>query len=190
MRFWFLVVCLAPIFFWGHENRETPAREWLERSYLPALSGKVLYVGVGSYTREYHLLTKTPLQFATLDYDVEKALFGSPYGHHTADFLTFQTEEPFDHVSLFGVMGHPPTVTTSKYNIIDEEAISQAVQQADRLVKVGGTLQLGPNHRDFLGQDAAFWLEQFSRPPLDKYIVIFSASFSDNIVWWGRKVRE
>lgn len=189
MRFWYLLVYLIVPLLWGHDILDVPARGWLEHSYLPSLSGKILYVGVGSYTREYHLLTKNPLQFVTLDYDKEKACFGSPYGHHIADLLTFEAD-PFDHVSLFGVMGHPPTVTTSRYTLIDEETISQAFQQADRLVKLGGTLQLGPNHRDFLGQDIPFWLDQFSKAPLDKYEVIFSASFSDNIVWWGRKIRE
>jgi hypothetical protein len=190
MRFCHLVIYLVSILCWGYEVLDLPAREWLEASYLPSLFGRVLYVGVGSYTRQYHLLTKSPEQFTTLDYEVEKACFGSPYGHHTVDFLTFPSEEPFDHVSLFGVMGHPPTVTTSKYTLIDAKTISQAFQQADRLVKVGGTLQLGSNHRDFLGQDAPFWMEQFSKPPLDKYEIIFSASFSDNIVWWGRKIRQ
>lgn len=190
MRLHGLLACLAFSSLWGHEISEMPAREWLEGAYLPALSGNILYVGVGSYTRDYYRLTKTPLQFMTLDYDGEKACFGSPYGHYTADLLTFEPEELFDHVSLFGVMGHPPTVTTSKYTIIDEDTISQAFFQADSLVKVGGTLQLGPNHKDFLGQDAHFWLKQFSRAPLDKYEIIFSATYSDNIVWWGRKTRE
>ena len=193
MKSWILLLYLTSAIsgpIWAYETVDKPARVWLENSYLPALYGKVLYVGIGSYTREYHLLTRTPSQFMTLDYDIDKASFGSPYGHYIADLLTFKSEELFDHVSLFGVMGHPPTVTTSKYNIINEKAISEAFYHADRLVKIGGTLQLGPNHRDFPGQDASFWIQQFSGYPFDKYDIIFFTSFSDNIVWWGRKIKE
>jgi hypothetical protein len=174
----------------GYEVLEIPARTWLEQTYLPSLSGKILYVGVGSYTTHYHCLTKSPNQFATLDFDKEKACFGSPYIHYVADFLTFPADLLFDHVSLFGVMGHPPTVTTSKYTILDESSICQALQQADRLTKIGGTLLLGPNHKNFPGQDADFWLNQFSRAPLDKYKIIFSAIFSDNFIWWGEKIQK
>jgi hypothetical protein len=176
--------------FLNYEILNTPARAWLENTYLPSLSGNILYVGVGSYTQKYHQLTKTPRRFVTLDYDIDKACFGSPFRHYSEDFLTFQTNRPFEHVSLFGVMGHPPTVTTSKYTIIDDGTISQAIQQADHLVKTGGTLLLGPNHKDFPGQDAQFWIHQFSKAPLDKYEIIYCATFCDNIVWWGRKVRE
>ena len=168
---------------------DTPARMWLENTYLPSLSGRILYVGVGSYTQHYPSLTQTPLGFMTLDYDEEKVCFGSPYGHYTEDLFQFQLDSSFDHVSLFGIMGHPPAVVTSKYNIIDEETISKAFYRADQLVKTGGTLQIGPNYRDFPGQDAKFWLQQFIKPPLDQYEIVFLAVFSDNIVWWGKKVR-
>lgn len=167
-----------------------PARDWLEKNYLPSLSGDVLYVGVGSYTQKYPGLTRNPERFATLDYDPEKALFGSPFAHYTADLLEFKTPKKFDHVSLFGIMGHPPTVTTSKYNIINEMAISQAIFKAHELIKIGGTLQLGPNHRDFPGQDASFWMDKLSLPPLDKYKILFFATYSDNMVWWGQKLQE
>ena len=191
MKLWNLLFigCLLSIHLCGHEVFNSPARVWLERSYLPALSGKTLYVGVGSYTTHYHSLTNNPSRFKTLEYGDEKACCGSPHGHYNADCLTFEPDELFDHVSLFGIMGHPPTVTTSRYVIIDDDTIFQAICKGDQLVKLGGTLQLGPNHKDFPGQDADFWLEQFSKAPLNKYEIIYSATYSDNIVWWGRKVK-
>jgi hypothetical protein len=182
-----LFISLGISSLFGYELVNAPAREWLENSYLPSLSGKILYVGVGDYTQKYPFLTQTPKQFVTLDYDIEKASFGSPFGHYSCDLLTFQTDTLFDHVSLFGIMGHPSTVTTSKYNILDDTTISEAIYQADLLVNKGGTLQLGPNHKDFPGQDADFWLEQFSKPPLDTYELLSLTIYSDNIVWWGKK---
>ncbi len=167
-----------------------PAREYLEVSYLPALSGNILYVGVGSYTQGYENLTKSPDSFFTLDYDATKAEFGSSSGHYVADFLTFNPGFLFDHISLFGVMGHPPDVKTSLYTIVDDTTILAALRQAHSLLSIGGTLQLGPNHKDFPGQNAAFWMKKFSEPPLDRYKIIFFGVGPDNLFWWGKKIQD
>lgn len=174
----------------SYDIEKDQARVWHEKTYLPQLSGKILYVGVGAYTAHYHQLTRTPHLFETVDHDGSKAAFGSPFKHYNVDFLDFVSSDLYDHVSLFGMMGHPITVTTSKYNIVDQETVRVALYKADSLVKLGGTLELGPHHLDLKEHDAKFWIVQFSKAPLDKYKVLFCAMGKDNFIWWGRKIQE
>lgn len=163
------------------------ARDWHERKYLPALQGKILYVGVGQYTQKYHRLTKSPKSFETIDFLPERAHWGSPYGHYVEDFLTFDPGYQYDHISMFGIMGHPESIYCS---IVDDETITESLNKADALLKVGGTLELGPNHAAVAEQHKDFWLERFAMPPLDKYKVLYIGVGVDNIVWWGKKVKE
>src|SRR3990167_3224422 len=166
------------------------ARIWLEKKYLPSLKGNILSVGVGSYTVKYTFLTKTPKLFETVDFALDKAQFGSPFGHYVAEFKTFNPGKQFDHISMFGVMGHPQDVKTSVYSILDEEGILEAFEQAHKLLKLGGTLQLGPNCIAVPEQNAEFWLNQFRKEFFQKYETLYEAVGVDNVVWWGRKMVE
>lgn len=166
-----------------------PARNWLEKTYLPKLQGRILYVGVGSYTTHYHKLTKTPELFETIDFAIDKAKFGAPH-HHVGEFMTFNPDYPFDHICLFGVMGHPQDVGTSIYSMTEDETIIEAFEHAHQLLKVGGTLQLGPNHKTVPQQNEAFWKERFSISLFDKYEILFQGVGSDNMIWWGRKLSD
>lgn len=167
-----------------------PARCWLEDEYLPQISGKMLFIGVGSYTQEYHLLTQTPELFETVDLDETKSQFGSPFGHYTVDFLELGPNREYDHCCLFGILGHPPATSTSIYTLCNDDSIEKGIRHAHGMIKVGGTLLLGPNYKDVPGQDAAFWLQKFKMPPLDRYEVILSTRGTDNMIWWGIKIEE
>ncbi len=74
------------------------------------------------------------------------------------------------------------------YSIVDDQTIDTALQKADSLLKVGGTLMLGLNYIDVKEQDADSWKEKFNHPSLtNKYETIFFALGTDNIVYWGKK---
>ena len=191
MRFLLISLgCLLQGFVCSEVQRIGPGRDWLERTYLPCLEGRILYVGVGSYTTQYPFLTKTPWLFETIDFAQDKAQFGSPFVHHTADFMMFQPNYKFDHICLFGVMGHPQDAKTSIYSILSDEEILQALEHADRLLQVGGTLQLGPNHIAVAEQNAQFWINKLSLKFFHKYETLFVAIGTDNVVWWGRKYED
>jgi len=185
-----LIYVLCSFFMMGCAFGQLPARQWLQNEYLPQISGKILYVGVGSYTQSYYLLTQTPEQFETVDIDETKKKFGSPFGHYVADFLDLEPTGEYDHCCLFGIMGHPPVTKTSIYTICDDDRIQQTFWHAHRMIKIGGTLQLGPNYCDVPGQDSKFWLQKFKMPPLDRYEIIYSRKGIDNMIWWGKKIRE
>ena len=167
-------------------------RPWLTGDYLPSLSGRVLSVGVGSYTTEYYLLTKNPELFETVDHDMEKALFGSPSGHYTMDFLEFYSPYLYDHVCLYGMLGFPLVTPTSFYSIVDDPSIKMAIKHAHDLLKVGGTLLLGPSWGIVPGQSIDFWINTFTALLSDKYEVIFlgAGPITDNVIWWGIKKSE
>lgn len=174
----------------GSSIEQSPAREWLENEYLPQISGKILYAGVGSYTQRYYMLTQKPELFETVDLDEAKQQFGSPFGHYVADFLELEPKEEYDHCCLFGMMGHRPVTATSIYTICDDDSIHKTFWHAHKMIKIGGTLQLGPNYIDVPGQDSEFWFQKFKMPPLDRYEIICSTKGTDNMIWWGIKLRE
>src|SRR6185436_7696812 len=78
----------------------------LEKDYLPSLHGSVLFVGVGPYTDFYSRCVQTPELYETIDNDPGVANHGSPYGHYVADILNFNPGKQYDHVCMFGILGH------------------------------------------------------------------------------------
>ena len=185
-------LCTAPLFAEPHTKFPYPTRVWLTHTYLPSLSGHILYVGVGAYTTTYHLLTKTPTLFETIDLDPEKAPFGSPYGHHTMDFLDFHPPYRYDHICLYGMLGFPPVTPTSYYSITNDLTIKKAIAHAHSLLAVGGTLQLGPSYDLVEGQSAPFWIKTFTQLLSETYELKFLGvgPDKDNVVWWGTKIKE
>ena len=160
---------------------ELPERKWLVQEYFPSLEGKVLFVGVGYYTTNYHNHVKTPKDFETLDISPERAKFGCPYKHHIGDFLKFTSEYKYDHICLFGVMGCHDT-------IVSEETIDQAFINATNLLNLGGTLQVGADIRTIPKYNNAYWQAKFKQSPLNKYTIINDTVGPFNTLWWGRKV--
>lgn len=81
-------------------------RQWLEKEYLPTLSGDVLFVGVQAYTDFYHLLAPQA-HFTTVDVNPMVAQFGSPHRHFvgTLDDLFDDDLEPYDNIILYGLFG-------------------------------------------------------------------------------------
>jgi len=188
-----LVITLF-IFSFIHMNitaRILNDREWLTKTYLASLEGTILFVGVNYYNADYHTYVKTPETYETIDTIPERSQFGSPYKHHTGDFLTFDPGYKYDHICLFGIMGHYGENSKNQfYNIDTENSITQALEHATKLLKIGGTLQVGPNKLSVPQFNTAYWRARFRKYPLDKYSVISNELGACNMLWWGKKIRD
>jgi len=86
-------------------NIVSNTRQYLIEKYIPVLTGSLLFVGVGSYTKNYYLLN-SKLEFITIDFLQERQIYGSPMDHFVTDFLKFNPQRKFNHICLFGVFGH------------------------------------------------------------------------------------
>jgi hypothetical protein len=170
-------------------------RKWIDENYFPNLEGRVLFVGIAPYNMEHYKQVKNPESFETLDFDPKNVPYGSPYGHHVADFLTFDPGYLYDHISLFGVLGREDSLPTGeKYNINSQKIITLALERAHQLLKPNGTLLLGPDiistkpaTKNVPHLNVYFWYDRFERAPLDQYEPIFLGIGDQNFVWWGRK---
>ncbi len=158
-------------------------RKWLKHEYLSSLEGTILFVGVNYYNEDYYKYVKTPETFETIDLLPERSKFGSPYKHHVGDFLQFDPGYKYDHICLFGVMGQ-------ECDLSEEKAVTQALVNATKLLKIGGTLQVGPNKISMPQFNTAYWNRRLREYPLDKYSVILNTTGSCNMLWWGKKIRD
>jgi len=86
-------------------NIVSNTRQYLIEKYIPVLTGSLLFVGVGSYTKNYYLLN-SKLEFIIIDFLQERQIYGSPMDHFVTDFLKFNPQRKFNHICLFGVFGH------------------------------------------------------------------------------------
>jgi hypothetical protein len=166
-------------------------RLWLKTEYLPKLDGRVLFVGVNYYNSDYGSCAKQPELYETIDLLPDRAQFGSPYKHHIGDFLTFDPGYQYDHVCLFGIMGHRSDFANGEpYNIDTYDSITQALEHAHKLLKMGGSLQVGPNRICLPEFNTQFWMTRLKKYPLNKYEILLDALGPCNVVWWGKKIRD
>lgn len=168
---------------WNKEIKYGTAngRLYLEHEYLPTLKGKTLFVGVNYYTNFYHLLTKDPELFETLDCVEARIEDGSPNKHYVCNVLDFQNQGYlYDNVCCFGVLGH-----NDDWEVIrNKEEVIKCIQLLDEQVKPGGTLLLGPANQAF----AFDWWDEIYRLPLfQKYTQLMMKKIDINYVWYGRK---
>jgi hypothetical protein len=158
-------------------------RIYLEHDYLTKLSGKTLFVGVNYYTDFYHLLTKDPENFETIDVDENRVYDGSPNKHYVGNILDFESQGYlYDNVCLFGVLGHADDWEVIKH----KDGIVQCIEKLDSLVKPGGTLMLGPANQCFTFD---WWDNEIynSLNLFKKYSTIEKKKIDINYVWYGRK---
>jgi hypothetical protein len=147
-------------------------RRWLEQEYLPQLVGRVLYVGVSSYTTCYWNRVPEPEKFETIDLAENRACFGSPFRHYVGNFLELTPACCYDHIALYGLFEHPW--------VTDPDTTRQIIEHADRLAR--RTVLFGP--RENLGS----WEPLFHRKPLSEYTVVFKGVIDNNLIWWGSKL--
>ena len=120
-------------------NAHLTGRDWIEQGYLPQLSGRVLWVGVADYTAHYYKLVKNPELFETIDVLPEREKWGSPNNHHVGDFLEFETIRDYDHIGVYGL--DPKYTPKDQPSWLDWSF--QLIRNADKHLKVGGTLLFG-----------------------------------------------
>jgi hypothetical protein len=170
-------------------------RHWITHSYLPSLKGRVLFVGVATYTKNYHKYATQCTHFETLDFDPKTAPYGSPQKHYVADFLKFNPGYLYDHISIFGVLGHHFDARSKElYNIDSQKKITAALKAACQLLKPNGTLLIGPdqvsfkpNNRDLPHLNTSFWKDRLNQDPLDEFNILFLGEGRRNLLWWGKK---
>jgi hypothetical protein len=150
------------IFEITHKNEDLrlPDRAWLANTYLPSLSGDVLFIGVNWLTLNYNLFTKANLY--TLDIDPNLGYLGSLIGHHIEDFTKHTGS--YNHVSIHGLLGHP---SYNLYNFIDNIAVMEShlelvYEKLNNLIIPGGTLMIG-HHLHVPLFDKNFYLNSLSK---------------------------
>jgi len=158
-------------------------RQYLTEKYIPSLSGSLLFVGVGSYTKDYHLINSN-IEFITIDTLKSREKYGSPMGHYVDDFLKFDPKRKFDHICLFGVLGHEEISRKKiKYNM---QSIENVLKKCNELLEKDGTILLGPSHIRLVEKNKFYWKTKF-RELSDKYTYLDKCICSCNIVVWIKK---
>lgn len=156
-----------------------PMRVYIEKTYLPSLAGKILFIGTTYYTDFYYKLVQTPETFETLDVLESAAEFGSPYMHYICNVSNFYANDLYDHVCFFGIFGHnaPWEITTN------ENEMRNVIIKLAQLVKVGGTILIGPALQTL----AAEFLDGVYSE-LKNYDIISKKKIGINYVFYGRKL--
>lgn len=150
-----------------------PDRRWLQHTYLPQLSGRILYIGVEQYNDFYHELVHPGSCFITLDKDPDKAVFGSLQGHLIQDLLDHDGN--YDHVACYGLLGFDVFTGFQQFH-----------HHLDSLVNPGGTLLLG--HHLSEGYQRSVWASRIKEDlPSYEVLVCEPPGVWSNYIWWGKK---
>ena len=125
-------------------------KEFISNHYLPNLWGKLLYVGCLGIKLDNKNRKKSLADMETVDIDIEK----NPT--HLCDFTyEFKTKHQYDHISLHGLWYEDRIAWAENWKDLKEKQpetkfdlskiIIDAISKAHSMLKVGGTLQIGPN---------------------------------------------
>lgn len=156
-------------------------RLFLEKEYLPSLSGNILFVGVNYYTEFYHHLVQTPELFETLDVDENMIQYGNPNTHYVGNLADFKADQLYDHVCMFGIFGHKDSaweITTQKEEMI------KCISNLHLSLKKGGTLLLGPATQTLTQE---FWDDIYGLDVLSDYQILMKRQIDINYIWHGKK---
>jgi len=140
-------------------------RRFLLGHYYPQAQGRLLDVGVNKPNLHDSQALANPDLHWTIDIDPTVAQYGSAR-HQTIDFFDFSTDEPFDHVIMFGLVGTPNNRTATDAHITFD--LNDAlIDHATSLVATGGGLVIGPelsgDSRAAADADVSQWLEYFEQ---------------------------
>ena len=120
-------------------------RRHMRRDILPAVArarpGRILFVGVRGYTRDYgRVFRGSRTEFWTCDVDPAAARFGAPSRHLTEDVQAIDSAFPegyFDVVILNGVFG---------WGIDEPAGMDRTLRALAKILVPGGALLIGWNH--------------------------------------------
>lgn len=120
-------------------------RKYMITEYLPTCVGKTLGVGCHEYNQYDAYCLPTPSDYETIDISDKWRVYGSPFKHTTADFLTYSPGYKFNHIVLFGVMGIPYQSEGDEDTYTLYGGDEKCVKRVDELLNVNGTVLFGPD---------------------------------------------
>ena len=120
-------------------------RKYMITEYLPTCVGKTLGVGCHEYNKDDAFCLPTPSDYETIDIADKWKIYGSPFKHTTADFLTYTPGYKFNHIVLFGVMGIPYQSEGDDDTYTLYGGDEKAVKRVDELLNINGTVLFGPD---------------------------------------------
>lgn len=161
-------------------------RRFLLERYLPQAQGRVLDVGVNKPNLNDSQALPNPDLHWTIDIDPAVAPYGSAR-HETIDFFDYTSEQPFDHVIMFGLVGTPNNRTAQDAHItfdLNDALIEHALE----LVAPEGFLVIGPElsgeSRSAGDEDVQKWLNYFaqSSPLSENFTLVYALRGRCNLV--------
>ena len=171
-------------------------KQWKIEKYLPELSGKILFVGLGkdpegvNHYSEYHKLVKTPESFETLDLLSNNMMSTKASKHHICDFLDFENEYKYDHISLHGLWGNGFIYKKENRELANENLstlIIDSINKAHNILNIGGTLEIGPN-TNVVNDIYDYMIDDNLYKPL--YRINRDERGSGNCIFWGKKLNN
>ena len=171
-------------------------KQWKIEKYLPELSGKILFVGVGkdpegiTHYSEYHKLIKTPESFETMDLLSDDMMSTKASKHHVCNFLDFKNDYKYDHISLHGLWGDRFIYKKGDRELSSEklsEIIIDSINKAHNILNVGGTLEIGPN-TNVINNIYDYMIDEKLYKPL--YRINRDEKGSGNCIFWGEKLNN
>tara|TARA_R110000744_G_scaffold157150_1_gene272873 strand:+ start:600 stop:1190 length:591 start_codon:yes stop_codon:yes gene_type:complete len=169
-------------------------KQWKLENYLPKLSGKILFVGVGKdpinvrHYSEYHKLIKTPETFETMDLLSDDMMSTKASKHHVCDFLNFKNEYKYDHISLHGLWGDK-FIFRKENRELSSKKLSQiiidTINKAHNILNVGGTIEIGPN-TNVVNKIYDYMVNENLYKPI--YRINRDEKGSGNCIFWGEKI--
>jgi len=168
---------------------------WIQNHYLPKLNGDILFVGfsAGDTYKDYPNLIDSGT-FTTVDVNLKTE------PDYLCDFAyEFKSQQKYDHISLHGLWG-------SKFHFVDEsvsqehfghgretdgntmtQIILNSIKKAHSLLKVGGTLQIGPNTNNIIPiYDTLIKSNVYKK----LYRINRGEGGCGNCIFWGEKITE
>jgi hypothetical protein len=160
-------------------------RLFLREKYLKNIKGDLLFVGVADYT--VNLYNVNPkVNFTTIDFNKERACYGSPYKHITGDYLLLNESIKYDHICLFGVLGHQDG-PNSKYNMFN---INSVMNKSLSLLKSDGVIVLGPSYIATKKHTLSYWEKEISELEI-KFNILKSFKGPRNLILYlSPKINE
>ena len=170
-------------------------KQWKIEKYLPELSGRILFVGIGkdqgvNHYSEYHKLVKTPESFETLDLLSDNMMSTKASKHLICDFLDFENEYKYDHISLHGLWGNGFIYKKENRELANENLstlIIDSINKAHNILNIGGTLEIGPN-TNVVNDIYDYMINKNLYKPL--YRINRDERGSGNCIFWGKKLNN
>lgn len=175
-------------------------KTWIQKYYLPQLNGDILFVGFSDqkqYSNYADLIGSGT--FTTVDVNPKTK------PDYLCDFAyEFETKQKYDHISLHGLWGNlfhfvDEPVSKKSFGLSNgrtkdlmkgtdlTKIILTSIAKAHSLLKIGGTLQVGPNTNNIIPiYDALITNNIYKK----LYRINRDEQGCANCIFWGEKLTE